>query len=307
MTCQVDWNLARDDWERLLAECPAATLFHTPSWCEAQAGVLGGRARAAHFRFDDGLWALWPMTEKPMARGHLAFAVSGDAGCYGGPLFAVVPQESHLATFCRKASSRWPSWDIVGNPFGLVPLPLAGRPNFTHVVSPFSLRLSRGCKARINKARREGVTWKMGSVDDFLPLYGQAVSRWSERLTWRRPDAYFRAILDLPQTRCFVALRDEEPISAMIVGSYGKIAHYISGAAGTDALPCGASNLLLSEILLWAKDRGIEAVDLGPSAGLEGVQQFKESFGAQRVDFPVWSRRSSAHWLYDRVKELAQV
>ncbi|MBU6429233.1 MAG: GNAT family N-acetyltransferase [Cyanobacteria bacterium REEB65] len=301
----IDWAMPVDQWSSLLGQCPQATIFHSPRWSEAMAQVFGGRPHAASFSFADGSWGLWPITDKPLARGCLPFAVSTEAGGYGGPLFPVAPAARKIEQICLAVAGRWPSLDVHGNPFAALRLPWTSQATFTHAVDPATARLARGCRARIHRAERGGFAVEIErSAAPFLALYRQAVVRWGRRLTWRRPDAYFQAVLALDEARCFVATRSGEVAAAMIVLEGGRILHYLAGAIGSDYLDTGASNLLLGEILKWSGERGFEQVDLGPSAGLAGVIQFKESFGASPLWFENWVVRSSVHRLYDQTKGL---
>jgi lipid II:glycine glycyltransferase (peptidoglycan interpeptide bridge formation enzyme) len=59
---------------------------------------------------------------------------------------------------------------------------------------------------------------------------------------------------------------------------------YWHGAAQEDLFALRPMNLLFSEIIRDACEGGYRWFDFGPSAGIEGVRKFKESFGAKFLD-----------------------
>lgn len=62
---------------------------------------------------------------------------------------------------------------------------------------------------------------------------------------------------------------------------------YLHGAALEDYVPLRPVNLLFSEIMWDAREKGNRWFGFGPSWGLEGVRRFKESFGAKLLELTV--------------------
>ncbi len=305
---RIRWDLAWPDWLARLAQCPNATFFHTPEWLEGMARVFGGRPRALLAEWSDRDWALWPLTEKNLARGRLRHAVSGETGVYGGPIVPRPLATQRAWALYRTVSERWPNLTVTGNP-ALDPAwfapPPGARLDVTHRLRPAAVEPSRGCKTHLNRALKAGyevASRPGGDAAGFADLHAQAIRRWGARLTWQRPEAYYRALLEIPGVWSFSASKGGDEGAMLVAAVWGDTAHYIAGATGADHLAAGASNLVMAAFIRWAHDHGLAQVDLGPSQGLEGVIRFKESFGARPAAFYRWDTRSPAGLLYDRAR-----
>lgn len=299
-----------EDWDSRLADCPGATFFHTRHWLSAMSQVFGGKPRAVVAHWSSRDWAIWPLTEKPLARGRLPHAVSGETGAYGGALSPRPLATERAWKLYAAVADRWRNLSVSGNPAldaAWMPPPRESRLDFTHVLDPAALSPGRGCRAHLNRAIREGYSVAShpgGDAERFLALYRQAMARWGERLTWRRPDSFFATLVQVPGIWSFRASRDGEDAAMALCAAWGDTVHYLAGATGASHLHSGASNLLIAAIADWARSQGYRRLDLGPSRGLEGVIRFKESFGARPVAFYRWDARTPAGRLYDRMHAL---
>jgi hypothetical protein len=152
---------------------------------------------------------------------------------------------------------------------------------------------SRGAKSRGNKARKAGLTMRASHdpVDAgiYYALYEDTVKRWGDKLTWARPLSFYQTLMALgaPAAQLFIAYEGPRPVSALLFAAYGGVAHYVAGATAADALAMCPSNFLMEEALAHYAEAGCRTFDFGPSNGLAGVVQFKESFGAAPVSFGV--------------------
>jgi hypothetical protein len=263
----------------------------------------------------DGQWALLPLTIRPLLKGFLPLAIAGETGVYGG-FVSPKPLTSEAETLAYAAVRRYyPDLWVVGSPFTRSPLREQAVPGaeaeveFTHVLTlkPFEVLragFSRGCKSRGNKARKAGLTLRM-STDPadaavFYGLYQDTMRRWGDKLTWERPLAFYEKMLaeGAPHVRLFLAYDGDRAVSALLFAAYGSVAHYVAGATLADALPLCPSNFLMEAALAHYADAGYACFDFGPSHGLDGVVQFKESFGATPLTFQAQRTATLAGKMY---------
>jgi hypothetical protein len=309
---QVEWNMAPEAWTAALAQCPEATYFHTEAWLQTVHRTFGCELARVRVVLPDGQWALLPLTVRSLARGLLPLATAGETGAYCGFVSPrpLSPEAEALAfaTIRRRYPDLW----VTGNPFARRPDALPGgvvTADCTHVLplrplSELRAGFSRGCKARGNKARKGGLTLRM-SADPadaavYYALYEDTVRRWGEKLTWARPRAFFEHLLEEggAHVRLLIAYDGDRPVAALVFAAYGEVAHYMAGATLAEALPLCPNNFLMEEAMAHYAGLGFRWLDFGPSNGLEGVVQFKESFGATPLPFGTQRTATLAGKLY---------
>lgn len=297
----IRWDLPVDLWTEALAQCPGATWFHSAAWLEVAREAFGTQIERVRVGFGDGRWALLPLSIRPLARGLVPMAIAGETGAYSGLVSPKPLTDAEVSAVYDAVRARHGAVKVTGNPFATtVHLPASegwtSATESTHmlVLKPLAeLRtgFSRGCKARGNKARKLGLrviaSSDPGIVDVFYPLYEDSVIRWGEKLTWARSKDYFRAMLAHggESVKVFVAMRDDEPVAALLFAAQGQVAHYVAGATRHDQLDACPSNLLQEAAMDHYFQAGCTYYDFGPSNGLEGVMRFKESFGAAPAPF----------------------
>jgi CelD/BcsL family acetyltransferase involved in cellulose biosynthesis len=310
----IDWELDEATWSEALSHCPGATYYHTNAWLTSVSRAFASRAIRARVNLGPDRWALLPLSIRPLARGWVPLAVAGEAGVYGGLVAPTPLSDQEVEQIYDAVRRRFPDLQVVGNPFATGPhLPLGGgvqsASESTHLLklAPFAeLRagFSRGAKSRGNKARKHGyelvVTSDQSGVEAFYPLYEDSMRRWGDKLTWPRPRAFFETMLQhgAPDVCFYLALKDGEPVSAILMAAHGAAAHYIAGATRHDHLDASPSNFLMEEALTRYADAGFSFFDFGPSNGLAGVIQFKESFGARPAPFHSMASRTLAGRAY---------
>jgi CelD/BcsL family acetyltransferase involved in cellulose biosynthesis len=314
ITIHIRWDLPADGWTEALAQCPGATWFHSAAWLEVARQAFGTQIERVRVGFADGRWALLPLSIRPLACGLVPMAIAGETGAYSGLVSPEPLSDAEVCAVYDAVRARHGAVKVVGNPFAIAPhLPTAEGwttgVDTTHllVLRPLSeLRkgFSRGCKARGNKARKLGLEVVTSSdpaiVEVFYPLYLDSAVRWGEKLTWARSKDYFRAMLEQggDDVTVFVAKREGDPIAALLFAAQGQVAHYVAGATRHDQLDACPSNLLQEAAMEHYFKAGFTFYDFGPSNRLEGVQRFKESFGATSAPFGSIERLNAAGRAY---------
>lgn len=310
----VTWDIGAEAWQQALAQCPDATWFHSAAWLDVVSEAFGTRVERVKVGFGDGRWALLPLSIRPLAKGLVPMAVAGETGAYSGLVSPDALTAAEVEAVYEAVRARHGAVKVTGNPFAThahLPNPegwtMADESTHVLVLKPIAeLRtgFSRGCKARGNKARKLGMQLVVSSdpaiADVFYPLYEDSVARWGDKLTWARPKGFFRSMLARggDDVKVFVALRDGEPVSALLFAAQGKVAHYVAGATRHDQLEACPSNFLMEEAMAHYAAAGLTWFDFGPSNGLEGVARFKESFGAKPAPFMSAERQNAAARVY---------
>jgi lipid II:glycine glycyltransferase (peptidoglycan interpeptide bridge formation enzyme) len=166
----------------------------------------------------------------------------------------------------------------------------------------WSQRASKKTRYKVRKAEREGVQVESDTTGRLLPvfnqLYQRSVDAWARDhflptpiahpLIERRHD---HAKLEMvarrlgDACRVWIAWKDGEPLSGIVVHSSGSAATYWKGATDKAKVRAlGATDLLHSRAMQAACGEGRSRYDLGRS-GLASLTQFKLSLGARRVEY----------------------
>lgn len=299
--------VSRAFWRRQLASSPHATYFHTPMWADSLQEAFGYPSDCFYFRHERDE-AILVLTRRQGWKGLVQWAVSGETGVYGGPVGGRCLSQQGQSAFWEKLTRQFPNVTIFGNPL-LPDMPVGQTNQATHLLKLASWRrqLSRGCRARCHKAERAGLDLVIGERGEdshlFWPLYEDSVRRWGANLTWKRPRRFFEAVLakSLGHVRLLLAEHRGELVSGVLVATYGGVAHYLAGASLGRAFDLCPSNFLIVAALEMAEADGCHTFDFGPSAGMEGVIRFKESFGAQAVAFGRFERHDARVRVYRRM------
>jgi lipid II:glycine glycyltransferase (peptidoglycan interpeptide bridge formation enzyme) len=179
-------------------------------------------------------------------------------------------------------------------------------------------RLSKGHRADIRRAERQGVEVRVGTAQDIATFY--AILRdTSQRAAFGiHPEAYYRRAWDVfrPASRLLLATQEGRPIAAHMVFADQQTGYYFYGGATAQGLRTGANHLLQWHAMQWARSRGCRRYDLwgipdalGRAAALTdaaqrdallaeartdpmmGVYRFKKGFGGEIVRYmPAFDR-----------------
>jgi peptidoglycan pentaglycine glycine transferase (the first glycine) len=156
--------------------------------------------------------------------------------------------------------------------------------------------IKKSCRKQIKKAEQESVRIRLGNIDD-LPSFYNVLKQTAKRSSF--PLRSFQYFIDMWETlhnagklKLFLAEKENNAISAALVGLFGKGAWGFYGGTDDTARKNGASYLLHWEIIKWASQREFNFYDLGgiPLNGtndknISGIYLFKSNFGGDRVDF----------------------
>lgn len=301
-------------WDAALKASPHATFFHSREWASIWQAASGNRLRPQplHIRFRDGASAVVPLSFDLATRFH----VSSAGGAYGGWLAESPLGKQHAEALARHLVREYPALTWRLNPFNDVECasaPATAREGHTRVLQledgleALRRRFSKGHRAAVKQARRAGVEAGTASGDlaweEYARLYQSSLKRWGKRATTRHDPRVFEELMrrEGRNVRLWLARHQNEVVAGAILLQEGEQLCYWHGAARSERFHLRPVHLLLHEAIDQACQEELEIFDLGPSAGLEGVEAFKKGFGAVPLPAPVvayerlaWHRRLRA-------------
>lgn len=147
-------------------------------------------------------------------------------------------------------------------------------------------RYSATTRNQIRKALRRGVSVRTASGESDVPAYHALHTRLVRQKEWkgsRYPLALFVELARLRDSvRILLAEHDGRIVSGGVFIRDGCSVLYWHGASDRDYSHLFASRPLFDHAIQWACETGASFVDLGGSAGIASLEQFKASWGAQR-------------------------
>lgn len=301
-------------WDAALQASPHATFFHSREWAGIWQAASSNRLRSQplHIRFRDGASAVVPLSFD-VATG---FHASSPGGGYGGWLAEARLGKQHAESLARHLVREYPTLTWRLNPFNDVECssaPAAAREGHTRVLQlgegleTLRRRFSKEHRAAVEQARRMGVEAGTAGGDlawaEYARLYESSLERWGKRSTTRHDPRVFEELKrrEGGNVRLWLSRYQSEVVAGAILLQQGEQLCYWHGAARSERLHLRPVHLLLHEAIDQACQEELEVFDLGPSAGVEGVEAFKKGFGAVPLPAPVvayerlpWQRRLRA-------------
>ncbi|HEX6290421.1 MAG TPA: peptidoglycan bridge formation glycyltransferase FemA/FemB family protein [Herpetosiphonaceae bacterium] len=189
---------------------------------------------------------------------------------------------------------------------------------------------SKGHRADVRRAERNGVTVRVGTTDADLDTFYTIMQATGERQSFAiHARGYYQAALRLfgDAARLLIAEHDGAALAAFLVFGWGREATYMYSGSTESGLKQGANHLLQWHAIQWARERGCTIYDLwgipdafgqmahassDEQARLEqaakehplyGVYRFKKGWGGHVVRYlPAYDRVYLAplYWLWQR-------
>jgi hypothetical protein len=295
--------VSKNLWDEVALACPWATYFHTAAWAGCMADTFPGfTAEALGCALEDGTPVVLPCVVKKKKRllRQVKDYKSMEPGVYGGFIAPrlLAPQETErlAAAVLRIKGS---SGRIVETPWQHLNLKgsFIAKKLSSHIVElgpefeTLQREFSRGQKSNLSQARRKlikvrpAATWQ--DIEAYFSLYQETVKRWGETAGAVYSKELFMKLFNMQDEHIIFTLAEVEHkiVAGIIALAWGRTIIYWHGAALQEFFKHYPNNLLHAELMAWGCANGFKLYDMGPSAGLEGVARFKESFGAQARDF----------------------
>ncbi len=159
---------------------------------------------------------------------------------------------------------------------------------FEMIESDFSQMTRRN----IRKARREGVTIRLGRPEeyrDFAHLYQMTMDKHQADARYYFDQTYFDHFADgRINNVLLLAEHDGRIIAGCNVLTGRQFAHYHLGASDPASLVLRPNHLLFAEMIRWAKQAGFQALHLGGGttrSNTDSLLAYKRSFSANQTFF----------------------
>ncbi len=308
---QLNWRRVEKDslneiWNLVATGCEEATFFHTPVW----ANVLNLTfprwiPSPIAIEFSGGNLMVMPLMTTKIFRPLAQYSESMLPGVYGGPILLKPAEENHWHSIWSLVNSLS---DVVlyGNPY----LHYIGHPNsiqrsiFTQVLDltkGFDLirkSFSKGHRADITVSRKNGVEVKIAScrdeVEAYFKVYQDAIKRWGDQASGFYPIGLFYNLFQLGEygktVKLWIACLQGRVIAGAWSLYHNQHVVYWHGAVHSQYTSFHPTHLLVATMIEDACRNGFRWFDFNPSGGLEGVERFKNGFGAQYLTFNSYRR-----------------
>jgi hypothetical protein len=271
-------------WDEAYDNSPWATFFASSQWHK----VTEGLGRDASFEWKG---IVTPLREIKLAKGFLTGYESTIPGVPSGPVALRVPERDMIAEYWEELDERTQGRFLVhlrpDSPFKNTYFRTVVIKSHILKIKDRHKKISENHKRQIQKAQNAGIIVAPARRNEdfkaYLDVYEISLARWTKRPARIYKEDFFRRIREivLPENMgCFfIAWKDSLPQSCALVFFEKKRAVYWHGASIDDPV-AGAGHFLHWKIMEEIETRGMEMYDFGPSSGLEGVERFKEGFGA---------------------------
>ena len=301
MEIEFHTTVSPDDWGRLVREDPQATFFHTQPWARLLAGTVRGMSACyVTGRAGGALVAGLPLMR--IRRAPFAVLASMPYGTLGGPLLAreAPPDAAReiTAAFARLARSPLVAAAHLSDFSGRI---TDAPPGFSAACEEAQIvRLNRdaaGIEAgyrpsvrnKIRKAEKASVVVRRARGErDFLEyarILAECSVRWGARCDFGRPFFSELSRLDGDSVQMWLAEHEGTVIGGDLnFALHGMVVNW--GNVSTEAARhLAPNNLLHARAIEEARRAGLSIFNLGASAGIEGVDAFKASFGTERAPY----------------------
>jgi hypothetical protein len=301
-----------EEWESVCRECDYTTFFHTPWWTSVFCNAKNDRMEKAAqvIAFSDGLSVLVPLTRKRFPGKLLSVYWSSPANTYGGWLSSHPLSIEHGRLLINHLLSfRNIVWRE--NPYDphitTLEIPRSEE-DFTQAIDlkngldAVNARSDYSHRRAVRKAVESNVTVIQASNFElwksYFSLYRASRVRWHDKGCGRSREYsldFFRSLYECP-TACrtlWLALYDGAPIAGTLCFYWNRHAVSWSSAGRAEFFHRYRPNdLLYDRVIRHAAEHGYRWFDCNPSAGLQGVIDFKQHLGAQKMRSRFVNKRS---------------
>jgi hypothetical protein len=174
-----------------------------------------------------------------------------------------------------------------------------------HDESQIRQNMTKGNKSSVSKARRSGVeilqSKTKDEVDAFYRLYIDTMERNKATRAYMFSREFFNDAFRLlhESINLFSAWYRGQIIAASLFLAKGDIVHYYLSGSAADYLFLCPNNLLLYEVMEWAREQGHSVLNLGGGYSTnDSLFQFKASFSKTTADFYTYAKIHNQE-LYD--------
>jgi hypothetical protein len=315
-------SVPRDAWEAVLKSDPNGNVHQSPAWVDAICATGAYVDASRLYESPDGRQLILPMVRRSGLSRLLPIVESMPAPWGTGGILASngdLRPEDVSAVLDDLRSGTTARIRIRPETAALTPWRAAQIPSGirveTQVKSVVDLhggfgqvwaRFKGAARTAIRKAERSGLEVDSGCGNDYAHEYYRLYRSWVERRARERglptsimlkraeraePLRKFLTVSDMlgPSCRFWLARHEGTAVAAAITLVHGTHATYWrSFSQKSAAAPVSANNLLQKHMIEYASELGCADYNMGWS-GTQSLLDYKRSFGAVTLDFPVYS------------------
>ncbi len=300
-----------EEWDAALASCPHATFFHSREWAEIWQKYDGLVSRARMVTFSDQNELVLPCSFSTSMKGLMKRVEMSPRCTFGGALYQEKITVEHLKLLVEQVR-KFDSFVWRQNPYERLIVNVW--PEEAQIDDTYAIDLRHGFKEiektwangkgaiarKIRKARREGVSVREaiseGDWVEYYKAYEDSLRRWGKESTSRYEWKLFQILLEKksPRIKLWLAEKNGELTSGALCFYQNGHAVYWHGAAYNRFFSLRPVNILMSEVIKDACERGFLWFDFNPSGGHKSVKRFKKSFGCKVYRSSVFKFESNA-------------
>jgi CelD/BcsL family acetyltransferase involved in cellulose biosynthesis len=298
-------HVDREFWLAVARQCDYATFFHTPFWHDVALGAFAQyRDATIGAVLDSGVRVVFPLLSVRL-RGpwHARWTPFYGGLIADGPFTPAEAQQIYQAA-CGWQTSRL---QLTGNPLRSdsdVPVSYESQADFTHMIALQSdfeqvfAHLPKNTRSTYRNGLRKGVQVRrattLADCHAYYDVYQDELQRWRTKglalvgapYSLRQFELCYELSCQQPElAQLWLAEVDGRIAAGNWVFYWNRHVGCWQGAAHSDLLSYRPFNVLEVEIARDAVAHGYAYYDLGPSAGLEGLIAYKDSYNAERHPF----------------------
>lgn len=294
----------RSFWMEIAESCPYATYFHTPYWADLMAKTFFYIDITKGFIFDGGTKVIFPFMyrKRNILKGFLKDYVSGPLYVYGGPISDTklsIQQIDEIIEYIKCTSKYYNSILIRGNPLTQnITVPGFRKvEDFSHVVKLFKhedagdfLKIyPRRYRDYVSKAERNNMlivkeATTLEEYEKLYDIYQRSIKYWDVDATGY-PLKLFQNLYYLKNKyiKFWVSYYKTKMIGGDITLCWNDHCDWWLSYYDRKYSRLRAQRYRLHIDYIDCKAKGIKFYDLGESAGISGLELFKESVGGGKI------------------------
>ncbi|PWJ40914.1 GNAT family N-acetyltransferase [Sediminitomix flava] len=300
-------------WNQFYLKTPLTTYFSSLEWNKFWEKTSDGKykkALAYEIHFNDGVKAVLPTLKVNILK---SLSVSHIASVYGTYISLLSHEEitfEHYKVLSNYLRRKWKVYQLYFMPFSFNGL---YQKSDTHIINFKEINNYSKGHIRNLKKSKENSNLRIFQVHSeaewrsFYALYQKNLNRWKKVNGIQYDWSIFDQLSQVrsPSIQLWVVKNQkDEIISGAIFLLGNSVVNYWLGASSTEGLDHRANFLLFDQLLHQFKKLDFTYFDLGPSTNLNGVERFKEGFGAKRQTFSYLEQKNSLLKIVARLNNL---
>lgn len=308
-------------WKEASSE--ECTIFQTPEWIKIEKKRDQVQNKSLKITLGNGKKAILPLVEEKFQEGWRSKVGTVQIGAGNGVYTGLISNEELSAEEREKMKNKAVKEVKKGIRPKVISIPL--KPdrigdNFTQIVdtSPkFEEMLSKhnesGRRCFRQAERNEDLKIEKNphdAVERFFSLYQNNLERWDDPNNVYTREFFESIYTDLEDEKRefkLVVHKDEGDIGALLSLKHDKHSYMFMNCMDYNNRDYYPNNYSITSTLKELAESDIEKYDLGASSGINGLIEFKKSFGSEKVNFSSYKLLNSSFNHLRRIKDIGKI